>query len=255
LAASAALQYCNHHAPSKRKSKPIGYTKAVLALRALADPKRAQGARGYFRGYFKDAGEDVFLGVTTPAIRKLSPQFYLLPLADVRKLMWSRVHEERSLAHAILRLKFEKGIDTEQRRVFDFYIKNRRAIRAWDGVDDSAPYIVGPYLLERNKKLLYQLARSARLWDRRIAIVSTWWFIRQGSTEDTLKLAAILIKDKEDLIHKATGWMLREVGKRDLAALQRFLQPYCRTMPRTMLRYAIERFAEDERQKYLKGSI
>src|SRR5258708_39483054 len=115
--------------------------------------------------------------------------------------------------------------------------------------------IVGPYLLERNKRLLYQLARSERLWDRRIAIVSTWWFIRQGHIEDTLKLAAILLKDKEDLIHKATGWMLREVGKRDLAALKRFLQSHCRTMPRTMLRYAIERFAEDERQKYLQGAI
>jgi len=236
---------------SKRKSEPLLYKKAVLALRAHADPRKAQISRGYF----KDAGEDVFLGVNSPTIRKLSRQFYLLPLPGVRKLMGSRVHEERSLAHAILRLKFEKRPAAEQSKIFDFYIENRAAIRSWDGVDDSAPYIVGPYLLERNKKLLYQLARSTRLWDRRISIVSTWWFIRQGQTEDTLKLAAILLNDKEDLIHKATGWMLREVGKRDLVALKRFLQTHCRTMPRTMLRYAIERFAEKERQKYLQGNI
>jgi len=236
---------------SKRESKPIGCAKAVRALRAHANPRKAQVSRGYF----KDAGEDVFLGVSTPVIRKLAQQFYLLPLTAVSKLMHSGVHEERSLAHAILRLKFEKGPDAGRKKIFDFYIRNRRAIRAWDGVDDSAPYIVGPYLLDRDKKLLYQLARSARLWDRRIAMVSTWWFIRQGHTEDTLKLAAILLKDKEDLIHKATGWMLREVGKRDLAALQRFLQAHCRTMPRTMLRYAIERFPETERNKYLRGDL
>jgi 3-methyladenine DNA glycosylase AlkD len=152
-------------------------------------------------------------------------------------------------------MKFEKSPDAEKRIFFDFYIVNRGAICSWDGVDDSAPYIVGPYLLERNKKLLYQLARSPRLWDRRIAIVATWWFIRQGRTEDTLKLAAMLLNDKEDLIHKATGWMLREVGKCDLAALKRFLKVHCRTMPRTALRYAIERFAENERQKYLQGAI
>src|SRR6266852_3470511 len=180
---------------SKRKSKPIGYTKAALALRTLADPKKAQVSRGYF----KDAGKDVFLGVPTPEIRKLSRQFYLLPLPSVRKLMRSKVHEERSLAHAILRMKFEKSPDAEKRIFFDFYIVTRGAICSWDGVDDSAPYIVGPYLLERNKKLLYQLARSPRLWDRRIAIVATCWFIRQGHTEDTLKLAAMLLKDKEDL--------------------------------------------------------
>ncbi len=234
---------------SKPKSRPVGYTKAVQGLHALADPQRAEVSRGYF----KDAGEDVFLGVPAPDIRKLSRQFYLLSLAGVRKLMRSRVHEERSLAHAILRVKFEKSPDAEQGIIFDFYIKNRNAICSWDGVDDSAPYIVGPYLLQRNKKLLYQLVRSPRLWDRRIAIVSSWWFIRQGHTEDTLKLAALLLQDKEDLIHKATGWMLREVGKRDLAALKRFLQLHCRTMPRTMLRYAIERFTEKERQRYLRG--
>jgi 3-methyladenine DNA glycosylase AlkD len=234
---------------AKRDFKPIAYTKAVQALHALADPKRAQISRGYF----KDTQGDVFLGVPTPAIRKLARQFYLLPLGGVRKLMRSRVHEERSLAHAILRLKFEKSPDDERGKIFDFFIKNRSAIRSWDGVDDSAPYIVGPYLLERNKKLLYQLVQSARLWDRRIAIVSTWCFIREGRTEDTLKLAAMLLEDEEDLIHKATGWMLREVGKRNLPALKRFLQLHGQMMPRTTLRYAIERFAQRERRRYLQG--
>jgi 3-methyladenine DNA glycosylase AlkD len=232
-------------------SKPniLGYTKVARALRRHADSHKAAVSRGFF----KDPGNDLFLGVRTPEIRRLAREFYALPLPEVEKLMRSRVHEERSLAHAILRLRFEKGNAAEQKTVFDFYIKNRTAIRAWDGVDDSAPYIVGPYLLERNKKLLYRLARSSSLWDRRIAMVATWWFIRAGRCEDTLRLAAMLLDDQEDLIHKATGWMLREVGQRDLKALKRFLQTHCLRMPRTTLRYAIERFTPEERQRYLNA--
>lgn len=233
--------------PSKRNI--IGYTKVARALRQHADTGRALASRGFFRA----PGNDLFLGVRTPQIRKLAREFHALPLPEVAKLMRSRVHEERSLAHAILRLRFEKGSAAQQKTVFDFYIRHRRAIRAWDGVDDSAPYIVGPYLLERNKKLLYRLARSSSLWDRRIAIVSTWWFIRAGQCDDTLALAALLLRDKEDLIHKATGWMLREVGKRDLKALKRFLKTHGPRMPRTTLRYAIERFGQEQRQQNLNA--
>ena len=176
-------------------------------------------------------------------------------MPDVRKLMLSRVHEERSLAHAILRWKFEKGSETEKKMVFNFYIRHRNTIHSWDGVDDSAPYIVGAYLLQREKGLLYELARSPRIWDRRIDMVATLWFIRKEHIQDTLKLAEMLLEDEEDLIHKACGWTLREVGKKDLKALKQFLKEHCRTMPRTMLRYAIERFEESERQRYLKGTV
>jgi 3-methyladenine DNA glycosylase AlkD len=205
------------------------------------------------RGYFKNSSQDVFLGVTTPQLRIIAREYQGLSLADVRKLMQSRIHEERSLANEILRIKFRKSDPQDQKRIFEFYVKNRKFIREWDGVDGSAPYIVGPYLLGQSKKLLYDLVRSPRLWDRRIAIVSTLWFIREGKISDTLKLARMLLCDEEDLIHKATGWMLREVGKQDLAALKKFLNAHVAIMPRTMLRYAIERFPETERKKYLAG--
>jgi 3-methyladenine DNA glycosylase AlkD len=237
--------------PTSKSPSPIGYTKARRALRAHADPDRAK----VYRWYFKDPGTDVFLGVSTKEMRRVSRDFRQLSLPDVRRLMCSRVHEERSLAHAILRWKFEKGTEAEQTRIFNFYIRHRGAIHSWDGVDDSAPYIVGSYLLSRDKSPLYKLARSPRIWDRRIAIVATLWFIRQGHLMDTLKLAEILLNDKEDLIHKACGWALREVGKKDAAALRAFLKQHCRTMPRTMLRYAIERFEDGERRRYLAGNV
>jgi len=221
------------------------------ALRSLANPRKARIHRGFFK-----ENDDVFLGVTTPQIRTLSRQYEDLPLGSVRQLMNSRVHDERSLANAILVRKFRAGDDLAQRSIFEFYIRNRKYIRSWDGVDDSAPYIVGPYLLRRDKKILYKLARSKNLWDRRIAIVATWWFIRQGEFQTTLKLARILLNDDEDLIHKASGWMLREVGKRDLSALKSFLRAHSHRMPRPALRYAIERFPQQERLMWLarKGS-
>ena len=223
---------------------------ARKALRAHADAKKARTHRTFFR-----ETNDIFLGVSTPKLRCVAREFQQLPLRDVRALMKSRIHDERSLAHAILVLKFRKGNGAAQKEIFEFYIRNRKFIRSWDGVDDSAPYIAGPYLLNRCKKLLYDLARSPRLWDRRIAMVATWWFIRNSKTRDALNIARILLRDEEDLIHKATGWMLREVGKRDLRALERFLKKHHRKMPRTMLRYAIERFPERKRQSYLAGKI
>jgi 3-methyladenine DNA glycosylase AlkD len=223
------------------------YKHASRALQAHANPARALVSRGYF----KNSSQDIFLGVSTPRLRIVAREYQELSLADIRKLMQSRIHEERSLANEILRIKFRKSDLQEQKRIFEFYVKNRKFIREWDGVDGSAPYIVGPYLLDRSKKLLYDLVRSPRLWDRRIAIVSTLWFIREGKISHTLKLARMLLCDEEDLIHKATGWMLREVGKQDLPALQKFLNAHCTTMPRTMLRYAIERFPKSERKKYM----
>lgn len=232
-------------------AKHLEYTSAARALRAHADPARA----ATFRTFFKDGAADFFLGVRTPVLRRLAKDWRELPLSDVKKLMQSGIHEERSLANEILRLKFSKGDEREQKRIFDFFLRNRKLIREWDGVDGSAPYIAGPYLLKRDKKVLYELARSKRLWDRRIAIVSTWWFIRNGHLEDTLRLAEILMDDPEDLIHKAVGWMLREVGKQDAEQLRQFLKSRHTVMPRTMLRYAIERFTPEERKKWMAKSF
>ncbi|HUZ46494.1 MAG TPA: DNA alkylation repair protein [Terriglobia bacterium] len=228
-------------------SEVLGQARAALKREAHA----AKAA--VFRGFFKDTAGDVFLGVSAPVIRKIAKEFEALPLGSLQTLMHSGVHEERSLAHAILRKRFSQGSAREQEIIYKFYLKNRTAIRAWDGVDDSAPYIVGAYLLHREKSLLSTLARSERLWDRRIAIVSTAWFIRNGQTAVTFRIARMLLHDPEDLIHKATGWMLREAGKRDLPALKQFLKTHQRTMPRTVLRYAIERFPEKERRTYLVG--
>lgn len=225
----------------------INYRSASRALRACKDPQKA----AFFRGYFKDTTGDLFLGISVPTIRRIAKKLWNMPLPDIKRLMRSKIHEERSLANEILRLKFQKGPSGLQKQIFDFYVRNRRLIYGWDAVDGSAPYIIGCYLLNREKKLLYQLAVAPRIWDRRIAIVSTLWFIRCGETRDALKLAEILLCDHEDLIHKATGWILREVGKQDLEALKSFLATHSTVMPRTMLRYAIERFAEAERKKYL----
>jgi 3-methyladenine DNA glycosylase AlkD len=219
------------------------------ALQQHADPVRAQTQRGFF----KNCGDDIFLGVPTASVRSVAREFPELALPQIRTLMQSRIHEERSLSHEILRLQFRKGDEPRQEKIFNFYIRTRRFIRDWDGVDDSAPYIAGPWLLARDKAVLYQLARSSRIWDRRIAIVSTWWFIRNGKLDDTFALAEILLHDPEDLIQKATGWMLREAGKKDLRALERFLRRHHASMPRTTVRYAIERFPEEKRLKYLRA--
>ncbi len=222
---------------------------ARKSLRAQADPKRAVTSRIFF----KNCADDVFIGVSAPKMRVVSKAYWELPFSAVRTLMHSKVHEERSLAHAILVHKFRKGDEADQKRVFDFYLKNRAAIHEWDGVDDSAPYIVGLYLMERSKALLHKMIKSRNMWDRRIALVATWTMIRKGHIADTLKLAAQVLDDTEDLIHKATGWMLREVGKKDLAALKAFLRKYHARLPRAALRYAIERFPKAERLRYLKG--
>ena len=223
-------------------------TQAKEALLRQSDPKKSLTVRTFF----KHCRDDVFLGVSAPAIRKIAKEYSSLTLEEIQKLMNSHVHEERSLAHVILCMRFRKADEAEQAKIVEFYLAHRGTIRDWDGVDNSAPYILGPFLLNRDKKILYDLARSESLWDRRIAIVSTWRFIRHGKIDDALSIAQKLLFDKEDLIHKATGWMLREVGKRSQEALIEFLSTHHKIMPRTMLRYAIERFPAHERQQYLK---
>jgi 3-methyladenine DNA glycosylase AlkD len=208
-----------------------------------------------FRTFFKHCGDDIFLGVTAAQVREIAREHPDLPLGDLRRLMRSRVHEERSLAHAILTDRFGRSDASTRRRLHEFYLRHRGGIRDWDGVDDSAPCLVGEHLLDKEPTVLYELIESPRLWDRRIALVATLAFIRRGRFADTLKLTRKVLGDEEDLIHKAAGWMLREVGKRDLAALQKFLRQHHRAMPRTMLRYAIERFPEAQRLRYWRGEI
>ncbi|MBU2044487.1 MAG: DNA alkylation repair protein [Candidatus Omnitrophica bacterium] len=198
---------------------------------------------------------DIFIGVAVPQIRRIAVQYQKLPLNQVKKLLKSQIHEERLLALIILTLKYAKVDKKGQNQIFDFYLTHIDRVNNWDLVDLTAPKIIGAYLNNRNRSILYQLAKSKNLWQRRIAIVSTFCFIRNNDFRDTLKLAAILINDEEDLIHKACGWMLREVGKRNLAVEERFLKKYSSTMPRTMLRYAIERFPEKKRKHYLKNLL
>lgn len=204
-----------------------------------------------YRKYFKNSKDILFLGIPTPVIRKIAKQFYHLKIQDILVLMKSDVHDERCIANVILCHQFNHSDQRNKTKLFKFYIKNKKYIRDWDSVDDSAPYIAGPYLINRDKKILYQLAESKRIWDRRIAIVTTLHFIRQGHVSDTLTLAKFLLNDEEDLIHKAVGWMLREVGKKDILSLKKFLRKHHQQMPRTMLRYAIEKFSVDERKEYL----
>jgi 3-methyladenine DNA glycosylase AlkD len=233
--------------PARPRDSRPSHTLAKRAIRRHANPQKAKT----YRGFFKNAEKDIFLGVTAPLVEQTAKDFWQMPLADVRRLMASRVHDERSLANSILVLKYGKGDTKTKKIIFDFYLKNRGFIQSWDGVDDSAPYIVGPHLLDKDRGILFELVDSESLWDRRIAMVATWWFIRQGDTADTFKLAKKLLKDQEDLMHKAAGWMLREAGKRNLPALKKFLSSHAKAMPRTMLRYAIEKFPEPQRKRYL----
>ena len=218
------------------------------AVRALADPKRAAGLQGFFKTGPGEYGEgDVFVGLTVPQIRSLIRRFHPADDAVVSGLLRSPIHEERLLALLLLVERYPKDRD----RVFRLYVKHFNRINNWDLVDASAEHIVGAQQVGRAQLLRW--ARSTHLWTRRIAIVSTFHSIRAGRFGDTLAVAAALLADEEDLMHKATGWMLREVGKRDVAALETFLRRHHRRMPRTMLRYAIERFPEPKRKAWLRG--
>ena len=222
-------------------------------LRSLASPDVAAISARFFKTGPRQYGEgDVFIGVRVPAIRKVAKEFRSLPLRDVEALLQSKIHEERLLALAILVTQFQKADDKVRKPIYDLYLANTDRINNWDLVDLSAPQIVGGYLECRSRKPLIRLARSASLWERRIAILATFHFIRRGEFDDTLKIAEMLLADAEDLIHKAVGWMLREVGKRDLPREEKFLDQHHRAMPRTMLRYAIERFPQQKRLAYLE---
>jgi 3-methyladenine DNA glycosylase AlkD len=193
--------------------------------------------------------------VTVPELRQLAAHYQAITLGEVTQLLRSAIHEERMLALFILVGAYARGDKDTKEKIYQLYLKNTRYVNNWDLVDESAEHIVGAFLKNKSKRPLYLLARSKDLWERRIAIMATFHFIKQGEFAETLKIARQLLADKEDLIHKAAGWMLREVGKRSLQSEEQFLKEHYKEMPRTMLRYAIERFPEAKRQRYLKGTI
>ena len=223
-------------------------------LQKMGDKEDARFLQGYFKTGPGQYGEgDIFLGIRVPAIRKLATEYKNLPLKETLSLLKSPYHEVRLFALISLVNAFARVDEPSQKKIYDLYLANTEYINNWDLVDLSAPKIVGAYLLNKSRKPLYQLAKSKSLWERRIAALSTFYFIKNNQFDDSLKIAEFLLKDKEDLIHKATGWMLREIGKRNTKIAETFLQKHCRTMPRTMLRYAIERLTPLKRRMYLDG--
>jgi len=215
--------------------------------------ERAEHSKRFFKTGVGEYGEgDIFLGLSVPKQRVLAGKYSNLSMSQIQKLLDSEIHEYRLIAGLILIKKFEKDPEV----IFNFYIKNARRFNNWDLVDLTAPRIVGNFLKDKNKKIIYNLARSKNIWEKRIAIVSTLYFIvKENNFSDTLKISEIILGDSHDLIHKAVGWMLREVGKRNVELLKDFLKINYKKIPRTTLRYSIERFSEEERKKFLKGNF
>jgi 3-methyladenine DNA glycosylase AlkD len=225
-------------------------------LSRLADKAIAEHSQRFFKTAKGQYGEgDKFLGIRVPALRKIAKQYRGISVKEACRLLKSKFHEERLLALFLLVAIFKRADDKGKRIIYELYLENTRFINNWDLVDCSAEHIVGAYLRRADKQPLYDLAVSNNLWERRISIMSTFHFIKHNDFTETLRIAETLLGDKEDLIHKAVGWMLREVGKRNAQSEEKFLKKYYRQMPRTMLRYAIERFPTAKRQKYLKGDV
>lgn len=233
-------------------------------LRNLADPRYSKRVRSFFKLGSGEYGEgDIFIGVRSPELRALAKEKRALSLRETEALLKSKVHEERLLALFIVMEKYrreekrgEKGAQGRA-RLYRFYCRLFPSVNNWDLVDASCPHVVGKFLMEhpQEKKILLHWAESSHLWTRRIAVVSNWWLIRKGDLSMIFKVAARLLGDSEDLIHKAVGWMLREASKRDFHKTDRFILRHYKNMPRVMLRYAIERYPERLRRGYLAGSI
>lgn len=224
-------------------------------LESRRNARKAKILSGFFKTGMGEYGEgDIFLGISVPDQRKIAKKYASIPLSGLQRLLSSRIHEHRLTALLMLVEKYNKSDDKSREELADFYMKNLSGVNNWDLVDLSAPNILGDYLIGRDKSDLYRLAKSGNLWERRIVMVATYAFIRKNEFEDTLKIAEMLLKDDHDLIHKAVGWMLREVGKRNMNALEKFLMKHRSEMPRTMLRYAIERMPERKRKFYMTRS-
>ena len=227
------------------------------ALKASVEPGRAKTNASFFKTGPGQYGEgDRFLGVSVPDLRKIARRFATLPFESTLVLLESAWHEERLLALLLFVDAYERGSAAEKKRVVDVYLANTSHVNNWDLVDSSAAQIIGAHVAgQRSIALLRRLCKSKSLWERRIAMIATLHFIRKGEVGPALEIADRLIDDEHDLIQKAVGWMLREVGDRDPGAEEAFLNRHCRTMPRTALRYAIEKFPEPRRKRYLAGTV
>lgn len=225
-------------------------------IRDNANEKHAKTMQWFFKTGKGEYGEgDKFVGIKVPVQRQIAKKFFDLENEDLKILLNSNIHEERLIALLILVDKYQKTNNKGKEKVYKFYLRNSKKINNWDLVDLSAPKIMGEHLLINDKQILFKFAVSKNLWERRIAIISTYTFIKNKQFKTTLQISDILLNDDHDLIQKAVGWMLREVGKIDLELLERFLKARYKNMPRTMLRYSIEKFPEKKRKKYLKGAI
>lgn len=222
-------------------------------LNRLANPEKAKVLTRFFKTGKGQYGEgDVFLGIPVPEQRRVAKKYRNLPLREIRNLLASRIHEHRLVALLVLISQYRQTEDQGRNKIVAFYLNNSDRVNNWDLADISAPSIVGDYLADKDKTILYDFAHSDDLWRKRIAIMATFAFIRKGDFNDAFALFEILLRDPHDLIHKAVGWMLREIGKRDRKAEEKFLKKHCMNMPRTMLRYAVEHFDDDSRRQYLK---
>lgn len=229
--------------------------KILTRLKRAGNKETATHSQRFFKTGKGEYGEgDIFLGIRVPVVRKFVKEYKTLSLDDVLTIFKSSYHEVRLFAALLMVTKYKASKDErEKKSIYKAYMGNTKYINNWDIIDTSAEHIVGAYLFERSRKPLFKFAKSATLWERRISILSTFYFIRREDFSDTLAISEILLNDKEDLIHKAVGWMLREVGNRDYKTEEKFLKKHYRKMPRTMLRYAIERFPEKERLAFLHG--
>lgn len=224
-------------------------------LKKLSNKDRAVQSSRYFKTGKGEYGEgDVFIGLNLVDVTQLAKKYKDLTFPELQELLSSKIHEERTLALFVLKKRFEKET-LRQKQIYDFYLKNTRNINNWDLVDISAPRIVGGYLIDKPKDILFKLVKSKSIWERRIAVLSSFYFIKNGEYDISLKIAEMLLSDREDLIQKAVGWMLREIGKKDSGAEEKFLKKYHRQIGRTAFRCAIEKFPEEKRLKYLKGEI
>lgn len=227
----------------------------ITELEKLKNPDKAKILSGFFKTGKGEYGEgDKFLGVTVPAQRAVAKKFKDLELKEIQRLLQSKIHEHRFTALEILVIKYERGNEKEKKEIYTFYLENTKNINNWDLVDTSARYIVGEYLFRNpnEHRILYTLTASENIWERRIAIVSTHHFISQAEFGYTIQIAELLLKDTHDLIHKAVGWMLREMGKESTSVLEEFLREHHKHMPRTMLRYSIERLPKEKKAFYMK---
>ncbi len=239
-----------------RTAKDISARDIQKRLREFASEEKARFLQGFFKTGAGQYGEgDRFLGVVVPDVRKVAKEYRDVYLGEITNLLSSPYHEDRLLALLMLAWAYEKGDVAVKKRIYGLYLKSTRFINNWDLVDLSAPNIVGGHLIDKNRKPLHALAKSRDLWKRRIAILATFAFIKRDDFSDVFTISETLLSDDHDLIHKAVGWMLREVGKRNDAVLEGFLKRHYRRMPRTMLRYAIERFPEAKRKRYLTGKV